>query len=107
MDIDLLRKFLEGRTTADETAQVRAWMEDPAHADAFRQFLAESWKDSSEGDALPESDRALLWSGILQGIELPDPTGPAPLRQVRPRWQRALAAAAVIGILLKAGLLYR
>lgn len=107
MDIDLLRKFLEGRTTAEETDKVRDWMDDPAHADTLHQLLSESWKDSSEVDALPESARAQIWAGVMQGIELPDTKAPASLRKVRPRWQRTLAAAAVIGILLTAGLIYR
>ena len=107
MDIDLLRKFLEGRTTAEESEQVRAWMEDPAHADTLRHFLSENWKQSATGAPVSSDLREELWTGISQSIGLPDTTGPAPLRQVRPLWQRALAAAAVIGILLTAGLLYR
>jgi ferric-dicitrate binding protein FerR (iron transport regulator) len=107
MDKSLLQKFLEGRCNPEESARVRAWMEDPAHAETLRAFLSNTWKDTSEGAPLDSSDRQQIWSNVMEAIGHSDDHSIAPVRPVRRPWKRIVAAAAVIGILLSGAFLMR
>lgn len=107
MDKSLLYKFLEGRCNPEESARVRAWMEDPAHAETLRDFLSNTWKETSEGAPLDSVDRQQIWSNVMEAMGHPDDHSIAPVRPVRRPWKRIVAAAAVIGILLSGAFLMR
>lgn len=107
MDKSLLHKFLEGRCNPEESARVRAWMEDPAHAETIRELLSNTWKDTAAGDPLESNDRQQIWSNVMEAIGHPDEHSIAHVRPVRRPWKRMVAAAAVIGILLSGAFLMR
>lgn len=95
MSSELLERYIKGTCTQQERQLMENWLKLEEHADELDELMAERWQHSH--DRMPEEETRLMWEALQRRVQ-------ASRKVVKMHWYRAIAAAAVVVVVVSAGI---